>query len=442
MKWLRFCFITACALVLSTSLVYAKADFINEIAKLYEDGQASEAYALAEQHLLEAEGDPYFDYYYGLSAIDSGYLDQGVFALERVLMFRPKDHRTRLELARGYFLLEQYDRARQEFSKVLNADPPEEVKENIAQFMDVIELREAGYKTTVDMYAEVGVGYDSNVNSSPSAANFETPTLGPGTLGDSSTSIDDTYYSYAVGASVNHPVKPGFFLFGDASTTYKSFEDAPDFNLRSANVQGGFILTNDRGRLKLGMQWQDFEVGHDRYREMLAINGDVRWQLNDRTMLTGFAQLADMNFLTNTSRDSWQQMAGIGFQRLFSVRYRPILFASLYGGAERSRQDTATAEELVDRDIYGFNIGTQLTITQKLSLSFAIALQESRYRYEDSFFLTNREDEYHNFSVKGVWKLDKQWAVGANLDYTENDSNIIINRYYRTTAGMTIRYDY
>ncbi len=442
MKWLRLGVVLVCLLAFSVSLAYAKTDFINEISRLYDAGQRGEAYALAEQHLLEAEGDPLFDYYYGLLAIDSGHLDQGVFALERVLMFRPNYHRVRLELARGYFLLEQYDRARQEFTKVLDANPPAEVKENIKQFMDIIRLREAGYKTTVNMYAEAGTGYDTNVNSSPSAANFSSPTLGPGTLSGTSVAIKDSYYNTAFGVSVMHPVKPGVFLFGDASTTYKSFEDTPDFNLRSVDLRGGLILSNDKTRLKIGLQWQDFEVGHDRYREMSAINSDIRWQLNDQTMLTGFAQLADMNFLTNKSRDSWQQMAGVGFQRLFSMRYRPVLFASLYGGAERSRQDTAVAEELVDRDIYGFNIGTQLTITQKLSLSFVMALQESRYRIEDSIFLIKREDEYRNFSIKGAWKLCKQWAVGANLGYTENDSNISINRYYRTQAGMTIRYDY
>jgi len=442
MKWLRSCFITACALVLSVSLAYAKADFISEIARLYDSGQANEAYALAQQHLLEAEGDPSFDYYYGLSAIDSGYLDQGVFALERVLMFRPNDHRVRLELARGYFLLEQYDRARQEFTKVLDTNPPDGVKENIEQFMDIIRLREAGYKTTVEMHAEVGVGYDSNVNSGPSISNYTAGNGVPFTIGATSTSTDDEYYSHAFGATITHPLKPGFSLFGDVGTTYKSFEDNPDVNIRSVDLQGGFILTNDRGRLKIGMQWQDVEVGHDRFRELLAINGDVRWQLNDRTMLTGFAQIGDMNYLTNKTRDSWQQLAGAGFQRLFSIRYRPVLFGSFYGGIERSRQDTTTAQMLVDRDFYGLNIGTQLTITQKLSLSFAVALQESRYWVEDNIFLKKREDEYRKFSVNAAWKLHKQWAVGANLNYTENDSNIATSKYYRTQAGMTVRYDY
>jgi len=442
MKWLRSCFITACMLAFSVPWVCAESNFINEIARLYDAGQASDAYDLAGKHLLEAEGDPTFDFYYGLSAIDSGHFDQGVFALERVLMYRPADHRVRLELARGYFLLEQYDRARQEFKKVLDANPPAEVKANIEQFTDIIRLREAGYKTTVEMHAEVGAGYDTNVNSGPSVSSAVSGLGVPFSIDGDSTSQEDEYYSYAFGATITHPVKPGFSLFGDVGTTYKSFEDTPAFNIRSADLQAGFILTGDKSRLKMGMQWQDIEVGHDRFRELLALNGDVRWQLNDRTMLTGFAQIGDMNYLTNVSRDSWQQLAGVGFQRLFSIRYRPILFASLYGGAERSRQDTSTAEMLVDRDIYGFNIGTQLTITQKLSLSFAVALQESRHRVEDNIFLVKQEDEYRNFSVKGSWKVHKQWAVGANLNYTENDSNISTSKYYRTQAGMTVRYDY
>jgi len=135
-------------------------------------------------------------------------------------------------------------------------------------------------------------------------------------------------------------------------------------------------------------------------------------------------------------------MAGGGFQRLFPGAYRPVLFASLYGGAERARQDKAAAKSLVDRDIYGFSIGAQLTLSRNVNVSFVTSLQENRYREHDTAFLLRREDEYRNFSLKASWRPYKRWALGAKLSYTENDSNIEINRYYRTQVGMTLRYDY
>ncbi len=441
MKWLRSCFIITCALTFSISLAYAEGNFINEIKKLYNTAQTNEAYELAEKHLLEAEGDPTFDYIYGLAAIDSGHISQGLFALERILMLHPNDQRVRLELARGYFLLEQYDRARREFTKVLNSDPPAEVKVNISQFMDAIRLGEAGYKTTTGMYMELGIGYDTNVSSAPSSASY-TDGFGIGTLNDASLSMDDSYFSFATGASINHPLEPGVSLFGDVKISQRSHEDISEFDIGIFDIQSGLLFSGEQGRFKIGMEWQNYEVGHDRYREMLAINGELSWQPDTQTQLTGFLQLADMKFLTEEYRNSWQQLGGAGFQHIFAGALQPVLIASLYGGAERAKDDLAFAKSKINRNIYGFSIGSQLTINPKLSLDFTVQLQKSRYQEDNQFFLIKRKDEYRNYSLGMTYRPDRRWAVHSNLDYTKSSSNIEIYRYDRTQIGMSVRYEY
>ena len=92
---------------------------LQHLQSLFASYKRQAAYDYATQFVKQMEGDPYFDYFYGVSAIDTGHASQGVFALERVLLFHPKDHVVRLELARGYFILEEYARSRQEFEKVL-----------------------------------------------------------------------------------------------------------------------------------------------------------------------------------------------------------------------------------------------------------------------------------------------------------------------------------
>lgn len=67
MKGIKSCLIAIYLLACSISSVCAEDDLINKITKLYNAGQITEAYKLAEKHLLEAEGDPAFDYLYGLA---------------------------------------------------------------------------------------------------------------------------------------------------------------------------------------------------------------------------------------------------------------------------------------------------------------------------------------------------------------------------------------
>ena len=82
------------------------------------------AYSYAIKHLEQNEGDPEFDYLFGMAAIDTGEISKGIFSLERVLIVQPNNHPARLELARAYFLLGEDIRARKEFNAVLKQNPP------------------------------------------------------------------------------------------------------------------------------------------------------------------------------------------------------------------------------------------------------------------------------------------------------------------------------
>ncbi len=441
MRWLRFCFITTYLLIFNISSAFAEADVINKIIKLYHAGQINDAYKLAEKHLLEAEGDPSFNYHYAIAAIDSGHINQGLSALKRILSLHPDDQSARLELARGYFLLEQYDRARQEFAKVLNSNPPAEVKVNINLFMDAIRLREASHKTSTGLYMELGLGYDSNVSSAPSAAGY-TDRFGIGTLKGASLSMDDNYSSFATGITIHHPLKPGAALFGDINISQRSHEDISEFNIGIFDIQSGLIFSGDQGYFRVGMEWQNYEIGHDSYRRMVAINGELSWQPTVQTQLTGFLQLADMKFLTEKHLHSRQQMGGAGFQHFFAGALQPVVFGSLYGGAERARDNLALAKSTINRDIYGLTIGSQITLSPQLNLDLAIQLQKSRYLEDSSFFLIKRKDEYHNYSLGITYRPSRQWAIRSSLGYTEGRSNIEIYKYYRGQVEMSIRYEY
>ena len=97
---------------------------IDRLKSLLQSGQTVKAFNYASSEIADYEGTPEFDYYYAIAAIDSGHASEGVFALERVLSIDAGNYAARLELARGYFVLEEYARARQEFETVLTAAPP------------------------------------------------------------------------------------------------------------------------------------------------------------------------------------------------------------------------------------------------------------------------------------------------------------------------------
>jgi tetratricopeptide (TPR) repeat protein len=163
-------------LLICCTSVYASLD-IGLLKSLLDSGQTEKAYDYATKEVLNHEGDPEFDYYYGIAAIDSGHASEGVFALERVQSLDPNNHAARLELARGYFVLEEYSRARQKFETVLSVDPPQDVVDKVNIYLDAISSQEGRYKTTQVAFVEFGLGSDSNANSGPDITSFNIGTL-------------------------------------------------------------------------------------------------------------------------------------------------------------------------------------------------------------------------------------------------------------------------
>ncbi|MCW8956484.1 MAG: hypothetical protein OQL09_06345, partial [Gammaproteobacteria bacterium] len=195
--------------LLSVKTHAAETFNLQHLQSLFVSYQREAAYDYASQHVRQMEGNPYFDYFYGVSAIDTGHASVGVFALERVLLLHPKDHVARLELARGYFILEEYARSRQEFSKVMAINPPAKVKQTAQAYLDNIRLKEARYRTTSNGYIELSMGTDSNVNG---GANPDELVLI--SLNEESLEQDDTFSSLTASWQITHPFTPGWMLDG------------------------------------------------------------------------------------------------------------------------------------------------------------------------------------------------------------------------------------
>lgn len=120
-------------------LASAQDDVLAAAAKLMAAKQYQSAYSLLEPLETERSGEAEYDMLLGLSAIDSGHVTRGVFALERVLASNPGNGNARAHIARAYFLLGEQEAARAEFRNVLAQKPPEDMTQVINRYMSAID---------------------------------------------------------------------------------------------------------------------------------------------------------------------------------------------------------------------------------------------------------------------------------------------------------------
>ena len=432
-------FILLAVLLLSSSfqVLAAEAFDMEKMKDMFNKYQRKQAYEYASEYLDSMEGDPYFDYFYGVSAIDAGHASEGVFALERVLMQFPDDPVARLELARGYFILEEYARARQEFEAVLESDPPEGVKRTAYLYLDRIRVQEARYRTTLSGFVELGGGYDSNVNSAPGGT-FD------GLLTPDSTAKEDGFYNLAGTARLGVPFAPGwkFNLLGTG--ILKKNQDYSQFDTITGTAQAGISLNTKASLYNLDLVAQEFMLDGDSYRSLLGANAGWKYNSSEKSSFTTSLQYARLSYDIYSILDSDLVTLNMGYSHEFTASMAPVLFANVQLGNEKAKSDSQQAEANTSRNIASLRLGMAVSLSPQFVTQFALGAQGSNYKGEQ---LTEpvgvkRKDTYYTADLNLFWLLNRNWRVDTRISYSDNTSNVPIREYDRLLASINVNYNF
>ena len=419
----------------------AVADYLDQIERLYQSGDSHAAYELARDNLYQGEGDPRFDLYYGLAAVDSGATSEGIFALERVVQMEPDNYPAHLGLANAYQSLGHDDRAREELQKIVQGNSSPEVRAQSQGKLDRLSGQVGGDRSTGRVYLEFSVGYDSNIN-----GGMTNDTFGP-LFTDDSLAQEDGYFSVAGGAFGSVPLIGGLSLFGMLEGYRQENFDASDFNIGQIDVTTGLSLRLARNTFQLAALWQDYEVGDDPYRTVWGVRGEWRREMQGggRVSLYLEADELDYDHDITTTLDSRLGTVGFGWTEPFASNSDSRYFVTLYGGAEREREDPVgfvVGRTIPDRHLYGLRIGTDVVVASDVRFDLSVQAQRNNYREPDEAFFIKRSDDYYYVGAGVTWQFHKNWKLRGSAGYADNDSNIPIYDYDRTQAGLTLRFDY
>jgi len=411
---------------------------LNRLRYLFDSGNSQEAYEYAFAELLTYEGDPAFDYYYGTSAIDIGKANEGVYALERVLVSQPNNLAARLELARGYFVLQEYDRARAEFNIVLKFDPPDDVREKIYAYLDNIRLQEGRYKTTSAAYIELSYGTDSNVNSGP-----RNPTIfflgRTGELSPDALEQRDDYTNLEANYGISTPLTAGISFSANINANLRKNSKHSELDTETYTESADFRFLHAQDSYSIGAIAQQFFVDSNDYRQLIGINSGWSRHLSQQSSLQAFLQFSKQDFDGQEVRNVNTGTLGAGFTKRFDISLSPIIFTSAYIAQDDPESNSETAGKIAERDYYGARIGTILSTSSRTSVQISVDYQTSEYGLKDENTGILREDDYTNTELNFTWLLTRNWSLRADASYLKNESNNTINEYDRKQASFAMK---
>ena len=437
----------------------AAAGGIAEARALMDRGNARAALEILKPMEAERAGEPGYDYLLGIAALDAGEPGLAVFALERAVAVEPDNAQARAELARAYFMLRDDELARQELENVKAMAPPRSVQATINEYLDALDQRFEALRTHVSVYAELGVGYDTNINSASDRDDFVFPPSSPvAFLNPAVNTAPEENAPFVVaelGGGVTHSITPDLFMFVRGRMEGRENLDGEEFDERTLGADVGLRYLRGANTFTGTLSGEKFYLDGVSFRSIGGLS--LQWQhvLDARNQVTGFARVANLRYHQsatypgNPFNDADQRMLGVAWGHQFGGTGSPTLYTSLYVADEDERRDVATSVNgvatrtsgLVARDFWGLRVGGQYSYDSDWDLVGSLTAQFSDYDdIHPTFTDREREDDYYRLMLGANYKLGTRWLVRPRLTYTNNDSNVPLSDYDRWQAFVTARY--
>ncbi len=424
------------ALLVALFSMPALADEILDRAKrLIDTKDAKAAYELLRPQEARRAGEADFDYLRGAAALDAGDAQAAVFALERVIAVQPGHLQARAELARAYYELGEGESAKREFETVRRGNVPPEVSASIDRFLSAIERG----PTRLYRYLEATFGFDSNVNSATGSSPLAVPGLGNVVLGPGLTRDGDTYLGLGAGLSVIHPIDPTLALTAGLSANNKMNGQTTAFDTSSIDGNAGLRLTRGKDVFSGSFVAQSFSVDNSRFRD--SMGAVAQWQHNysETRQASLFTQYSDFEYPSQRVRDAGRWIYGASYAQALGGSRNAAVFGSAYFGREDER--TAGVPHLGHKP-YGVRVGGQLDLMPDWVGFASFGWEQRRYGGNEPLFNIRRQDVQIYLRVGANWRIAPLWLVTPQIGYTENRSNIALNRYTRTLASLTVRREF
>lgn len=427
----------AFALALAFIATPAFADVADEIKVLIEQGKAKEGYELGLRH-QDQLGEPRFDYAFGVAAIDSGRVSLGVLSLERVLLGNPGDDLVRLELARGYYNLGEYARAKDEFNEVLSHKPPAGVVNTINVYLDLIKAQEKKNKVNGNVYAEVGLGYNSNANTATAVNNIILPYFGPVQLASNSRAQASNFSFMSAGASVNVPLDTGITSFTSVGTSSQKYTQVDGYDMNVSNALTGIKFDDNVNVVKIAGFGTIAQIDQMPVPDTLGAGIQYERMLNARHGVTLSGSASQLIYPTQFNiYNSNLSTASAGYRWGFpETPWSPLLVLN----ANYAFQDNIQNRPDLTRRINGASLTVYALPSDKWGLNVSAGYAKSNYDGQDLLYQAYRVDGLTSVTAMLEYKLTKSWSTRVEATYYNNQSNLPLYTYQQATGALKLRY--
>ncbi len=409
------------------------------LEKYIKQQQYAKAYQRATSLHLEYEGDPRFDYLYGLAALQTGHYNEAVFSLDRVTINTPNVIRPRLELARAYLSLNNHSAAIKEFNDVLSLSPPPVVRQKVQAY--IAELQKKSDKKTrksvTKSLASFSIGYDDNINFGSSESEIDLPSFGLINLDPSAVKQGSGFAESKFQLKhrrIQNKIKSTFVL---ANLTHKKYFKDSDFNLTDLDLSVGMTINKQKKQYQFIARTRPIMLDGDFYANTYGLDAVARKALGKGAVASVKLSLEKYdNKELSLSDRSRAILTGSLDKQIADIQHQ----FNVYLGKESPDEKDG---KQFSRDISGLGyLGVKEWTERNRSY---VGLDYRYYRHQDNYPVypdKKRRDDRVSLKFGHEWQINDNISLNFSAKHTKNNSNLDLYDADRNEVKVGLRYDW
>ncbi len=402
-----------------------------------EQKKYQQAYQQALKLLDKNEGDPRFDYLYGLSALQTGHYNEAVFALDRVTVTSPRVIRPRLELARAYLKLNNKSAAIKEFNDVLNLSPPPIVKKKVLTYISELKRDKKGIqKSVTKRLASFAIGYDDNINFGYANSEIDLPLFGVVTLNPSAVKQSSGFAEakFQIRHRNINNKKTNTFL--SANLTHRQYFKETNFDFTDADLRAGLTLNRNKNQYQFVVRDRPVFLDDSLHSNTLGLDVIARKSIGAGKVMSVSLSMENYDSKQTPLSDRKRAQAGISWDKNNGKIQHQI---GLNIGSEWADD---SAGEQFSRDIVG--VGYKLTRDWNARNKTFLNMDYGQYKHKAPYALFPDKRKDNRVIIRAVheWQLSDKTALLFSARHINNNSNISLYNAQRNEIQVGVRYEW
>jgi len=417
-----------------TPILLADSSQFTAAVKLYDEQSYQEAYrafsVLVEQDYSSID----YSFYLAQAAAKLNKHKEAITAYERILILQPNHIRSKLELGKLYYQLQEYTLSKSYFSSAQNDRIPETVRLNISRYLEKIEKQSR--LGSLNGALVFGLGYDTNVNSAPYASSWFVPVFGADFTNTTET-VENAYHQEM--ALLNHyydsTKKYGFGIKNSLLAYNKSIPGESDYNILYLRYKPSLVFSTKNYKIDAAIQFDTMYYGGKAYLENYGLTPNITHQINPSAQLSAHLKLFKKNYLRteDQGRDANYVEGGVTYQKLLNNRTAWHIDTMLI----QERKESGNLTD-VSNDMFALKAGVNYQYSTGIRIGGELGAFQKNYLDDSVFFLNKRQDNNIKIALDVSKILDKDLSLQTRAERIQNSSNQAAYEYTKNVFLVNI----